>query len=125
MLSDANSLEVVAEAGDGVEAICAVEKHKPELLDLSMPILGGMSVIKEIRTLPETKILILTMHDSEDFILTGLQVVPKQSEYLLLATLLQMLTQNLCHLEHRHLIFTENLPQFLVCIDHALVGGIL
>ena len=68
---------MVAEAGDGIEAIRAVEKHKPDLLllDLSMPILGGMSVIKEIRSrFPETKILILTMHESEEFILEGMQL---------------------------------------------------
>jgi DNA-binding NarL/FixJ family response regulator len=77
LLSNANAFEVVAEAGDGIEAIRAVEKNKPDLLllDLSMPILGGMSVIKEIRSrFPETKILVLTMHESEEFILEGLQL---------------------------------------------------
>lgn len=64
--------EIVAEAGDGLEAIRAVEKHQPDLLllDLSMPRMSGISVIKDIKSrYPETKILALTIHESEDYIL--------------------------------------------------------
>ena len=64
--------EIVGEAGDGIEAIRAVEKHHPDLLllDLSMPRMSGISVIKDIKSrLPETKILALTIHESEDYIL--------------------------------------------------------
>jgi len=64
--------EIVAEAGDGIEAIRAVEKHHPDLLllDLSMPRMSGISVIKDIKSrFQETKILALTIHESEDFIL--------------------------------------------------------
>ena len=64
--------EIVAEAGDGLEAIRAVEKHHPDLLllDLSMPRMSGISVIKDIKSrFPETKILALTIHESEDYIL--------------------------------------------------------
>ena len=64
--------EIVAEAGDGLEAIRAVEKHHPDLLllDLSMPRMSGISVIKDIKSrFPETKILALTIHASEDYIL--------------------------------------------------------
>jgi DNA-binding NarL/FixJ family response regulator len=67
-----DAFEVVAEAGDGIEAIRAVEKHKPDLLllDLSMPRMSGISVIKDIKgRFPETKILALTIHDTEDYIL--------------------------------------------------------
>ena len=64
--------QIVAEAGDGLEAIRAVEKHHPDLLllDLSMPRMSGISVIKDIKTrFPETKMLALTIHESEDYIL--------------------------------------------------------
>jgi len=64
--------EIVAEAGDGLEAIRAVEKHHPDLLllDLSMPRMSGISVIKDLKSrFPETKILALTIHESEDYIL--------------------------------------------------------
>ena len=64
--------EIVGEAGDGIEAIRAVEKHRPDLLllDLSMPRMSGISVIKDIKSrLPGTKILALTLHESEDYII--------------------------------------------------------
>ena len=76
LLSNSKTLDVVAEAGDGMEAIRAVEKHKPDLLllDLSMPMMGGMSVIKDLKSrFPETRILVLTIHESEEYILEGFQ----------------------------------------------------
>jgi len=72
LLNDGDSIQIVAEAEDGIEAIRCVEKHKPDLLllDLSMPRMGGLSVIKDIKNrFPETKILALTIHESEDYIL--------------------------------------------------------
>jgi DNA-binding NarL/FixJ family response regulator len=72
LLSDGDSIEIVAEAEDGIEAIHCVERYKPDLLllDLSMPRMGGISVIKDIKSrFPEIKILALTIHESEDYIL--------------------------------------------------------
>lgn len=66
------SLEIVGEAGDGLEAIRAVEKYRPDLLllDLSMPRMNGISVIKDIKSrFPETKMMALTVHDTEEYIL--------------------------------------------------------
>ncbi len=67
-----NDLEVVGEAGDGMEVIRCINKSNPDLvvLDLSMPKMDGISVIKEInKQSMNTKILILTMHRDEEFIL--------------------------------------------------------
>ena len=67
-----NDLEVVGEAGDGMEVIRCINKTNPDLivLDLSMPKMDGISVIKEInKQSMNTKILILTMHRDEEFIL--------------------------------------------------------
>lgn len=72
LIQSNDDLEVAAEAEDGLEAIRAVEKHHPDLLllDLSMPRMSGFSVIKDIKSrFPETKILALTIHESEDYIL--------------------------------------------------------
>ena len=72
LLSESDAIQIVAEAQDGIEAIHCVEKCKPDLLllDLSMPRMGGISVIKDIKSrFPETKILALTIHESEDYIL--------------------------------------------------------
>lgn len=76
LLTEDRSLEIVAEAEDGIEAIRCVEMHKPELLllDLSMPRMGGIDVIKEIKSrFPETKILVLTMQDSDEYILEAIR----------------------------------------------------
>ena len=72
LLSSSDDLEVVGEAEDGLNAVQCVEKFTPELLllDLSMPKMSGISVIKEIKSQSaETKILVLTVHESEEYIL--------------------------------------------------------
>ncbi|MDQ0871656.1 two-component system response regulator YesN [Paenibacillus sp. V4I3] len=59
-------LEVVAEAEDGEEALELARKHNVHILlvDLNMPIMNGMSLIKHIREeLPDCKIIIITGHD--------------------------------------------------------------
>ena len=76
LLSSDPELEVVGEAGDGQEAIRVVEKLKPGLvlMDLSMPRMNGMDAIKEIKKRsPETKILVLTVHKTDEYILATLQ----------------------------------------------------
>jgi len=72
LLSANPNFEVVGEAGDGREAIRQVKKIKPDLIlsDLSMPRMNGMEAIKEIkRESPATKILVLTVHRAEEYIL--------------------------------------------------------
>ncbi len=67
MLIEAESdLAVVAEAADGIEAVEKTRALKPDIviLDLTMPGLSGLEALREIRRdCPETKILVLTMHD--------------------------------------------------------------
>lgn len=72
LLSSSPEFEIVGEAKDGREAIGCVEKFKPDLIltDLSMPRMNGMEAIKEIkRQSPETKVLVLTVHKAEEYIL--------------------------------------------------------
>jgi DNA-binding NarL/FixJ family response regulator len=72
LLSSSPNFEIIGEAGDGREAIRQVKKFKPELIltDLSMPRMNGMEAIKEIkRESPATKILVLTVHRAEEYIL--------------------------------------------------------
>lgn len=72
LLSSSDDFEVVGEAEDGLNAVRCVEKFTPELLllDLSMPKMSGISAIKEIKSqFTETKILVLTVHESEEYIL--------------------------------------------------------
>src|SRR5207302_4740829 len=59
--------KIVAEASDGQQAIEKANEFKPDvaILDFSMPKSNGLDAAREIlRSLPQTKILILTIHDS-------------------------------------------------------------
>ncbi|MDX9786304.1 MAG: response regulator transcription factor [Desulfobacterales bacterium] len=72
MLSMRGDLEIVNEAPDGLEAMRYIKKHQPDLLllDLSMPRLSGISVIKDVKgQFPAVKILALTIHESDQYVL--------------------------------------------------------
>ena len=72
LLADKPDFEMVGEAGDGLEAIRCIRKHQPNLvlLDLSMPKMNGISVMREIKgQYPEIKILALTIHESDQYVL--------------------------------------------------------
>ncbi|GAC1660572.1 MAG: hypothetical protein NVS9B4_11720 [Candidatus Acidiferrum sp.] len=61
-------LEVCGEAADGQEAINQVLALRPDLviLDINLPVLNGLVAIRQIlRHRPQTKILVFTVHDSE------------------------------------------------------------
>jgi DNA-binding NarL/FixJ family response regulator len=76
LLSSSPDFEIVGEAEDGREAIRSVERLKPHLIltDLSMPRMNGMDAIREIRRRsPDTKILVLTIHRTEEYILETLK----------------------------------------------------
>ena len=76
LLSSDPELEVVGEAEDGQKAIRVVEKSKPGLvlMDLSMPRVNGVYAIKEIKKRsPKTKILVLTVHETDEYILATFQ----------------------------------------------------
>jgi two-component system, NarL family, response regulator NreC len=76
LLSADPNFDIVGEAEDGREAVRCVEKLGPDLLlmDLSMPRMSGMDAISEIKKrFPETKMIALTVHKTEEYLLATLQ----------------------------------------------------
>ena len=72
LLESEDNIEVVAEAQDGLETIKCVEQYSPDLvlLDLAMPKMSGLSALRDIKErFKNTKILVLTFHTSEEYIL--------------------------------------------------------
>ena len=73
-------LRVVAEAGNGVEAIEAYERHRPDvtLLDLRMPEMEGVEVVRRIRERDaHARVIILTTYDTDDEISSALKAGAK------------------------------------------------
>jgi len=71
LLEDHPGWEICAEARDGREAVSFADTLKPDvcLLDIGMPNLNGLDAARQIGAmLPETRILILTVHDSEQMV---------------------------------------------------------
>ncbi len=68
MLEKNMDWEVCGEAVDGQDAVNKARSLRPDLviLDVNMPVLNGLAAVRQIlRSVPETKILVLTVHDSD------------------------------------------------------------
>jgi DNA-binding NarL/FixJ family response regulator len=71
LLTAQSGWEICGEAASGREALQMIEAHEPQvaILDLSMPGLNGMDAARQVRkSLPDTKIIIFTMHETEDLV---------------------------------------------------------
>src|SRR6185312_9426293 len=75
LINAQGDMTVVAEAQDGIEAVAAVQRTKPDvaILDVTMPRSGGLDAIKEIVSRSRsTRILLLTMHEEPAYLRTAL-----------------------------------------------------
>lgn len=76
LLNAREDMEVVGEAANGSEVLSLAEVLQPDviLLDLSMPLLGGLEALPLLRRCaPEARILILTMHDDGEYLRQALR----------------------------------------------------
>jgi DNA-binding NarL/FixJ family response regulator len=76
LLEEQNGWEVVAEAVDGRDAVDKASKLKPDVvvIDIAMPSLNGLEAVRQIvKAVPHTKVLVLTMYDSDPLIQQVLQ----------------------------------------------------
>ena len=76
LLESVKDIKVVAEAADGQEAVLRVQEKEPHiaLLDVRMPKMDGIKAAKLISSLaPKTKILMLSIHDDDEKIISALR----------------------------------------------------
>jgi DNA-binding NarL/FixJ family response regulator len=76
LLEEQSGWEVVAEAVDGRDAVEKASKLRPDavVIDIAMPSLNGLEAVRQIvKAVPNTKVLVLTMYDSDPLIQQVLQ----------------------------------------------------
>ncbi|GGX07006.1 DNA-binding response regulator [Streptomyces malachitofuscus] len=75
MILDAqDDIEVVAEAGDGEEAVAAVRRHAPDvlLLDIRMPVMDGLEAARRVCAQSGCKVVMLTTFDLDEYVYEAL-----------------------------------------------------
>jgi DNA-binding NarL/FixJ family response regulator len=76
LLEKMPGVEVVAEAGDGVEALALVSAHQPDvlLMDVAMRGMNGLAAAAQAtKELPHLKVIILSMHANEEYVIQALR----------------------------------------------------
>ena len=71
VLEERPEWQVVAEAGDGRDAVRLAEQHRPDVavVDVAMPLLNGIEATRQItRRAPQTKVLVLSMYSDEAYV---------------------------------------------------------
>lgn len=76
ILAAADDLEVVAEAGDGADAVAAVQRHRPDvvLMDIRMPRVDGLAATRAVLALDSPpRVVVLTTFDLDDYVFRALE----------------------------------------------------
>ncbi|GAB1596371.1 response regulator [Lysobacter claricitrinus] len=76
LLQADGDVQVIAQAADGIETLEKANAVRPDIViaDLSMPGLGGIEVVRRLReALPQTRVLVLTMHQEDEYVLQAVR----------------------------------------------------
>lgn len=76
LLAASTQIEIVGHAENGQQAIEKARKLKPDIvmMDLSLPVMNGVDATRILhKELPETKVLVLSMHDDKNYIKEALE----------------------------------------------------
>lgn len=77
LLQGDGDMQVVAQASDGIETVEKAIATRPDVVvtDISMPRLSGIEVVRRLReALPDTRVLVLTMHQEDEYVLQAVRV---------------------------------------------------
>lgn len=77
LLQNIEGIKVVAEAGDGREALHLIEVHQPDLvlMDIAMPEMNGLeAAARVVKKFPQVRVIILSMHANEEYVLQALRL---------------------------------------------------
>jgi DNA-binding NarL/FixJ family response regulator len=111
-------MNVVAEADDGVGAVEAAQRERPDvaILDVAMPRMTGIQAAREIRAhCPDTSVLLLSMHDDERYVHDALRagaagyVLKRQADAELIDAVREVAAGG---------CFVSSLPESALCADH-------
>lgn len=101
-------IEVIAESGDGDEALRMIEESHPDLvlLDITMPTINGFEVLEQItKQHPQTRVIILTVHEGTEYAMRAVRAgaagyLPKSAATIELEDAISAVSQGGTYLSH-------------------------
>lgn len=77
LLNTIDGIQVIAEAGDGREALSLIAEHQPDvvLMDIAMPEMNGLEAATHVvKEFPQVRVIMLSMHANEEYVLQALRI---------------------------------------------------
>ncbi|MDI3317636.1 MAG: response regulator transcription factor [Bacillota bacterium] len=124
LLEEQEDIEVVGEAGDGVQAVELADRLLPDvvLMDIGLPRMNGVDATQAIlRRHPEVRVLVLTMHDNEEYVRTIMQA--GASGYVLKRSAARELVSAIRAVHEGHTVLNPELSRAVFAGSHAEGGG--
>jgi DNA-binding NarL/FixJ family response regulator len=110
LLEKLPGVEVVGEAGDGREVLKLIKLHRPDvvLMDIAMPGLNGLEAAARLaKEFPDVRVIILSMHDNEEYVWRALKA--GATGYLLKKAATTELATALQHVAHGEVYLSQEI----------------